>query len=281
MVPSQSIFELTPPSIETLAQSFSAITLPEMERVRLMNRTDTKFLLPLSRLPSLLNQLSEHYRWLEIDGQRFCAYETLYFDTVDLRFYHAHRTQRLNRYKIRQRHYVASNLTFTEIKHKTNKGRTVKTRIPNAYPPGKGFDPDSAVFLTRHTGFGPDKLNPVLWVEYIRLTLVSQTTAERLTIDLNLNFRNDFGYRAYPQVVVAELKQDARQPSFFLNLMKKARVQPGSLSKYCLGLISLDPSLKQNLFKPKLNHFRKLLAYDHLVATPFCTGSPESDRIAG
>jgi hypothetical protein len=254
--------------IEAQASLFAPITLSDMDGVRLMNRTDTKFMLPLSHLPILLTQLQQHYWWLEVDGNRLCTYETLYFDTDDLRFYHDHRTRRLNRYKIRQRHYLQSGLTFTEVKLKTNKGRTIKTRILNANRPGMGFDEESLAFLTQSTGYEPASLKPVLWVNYTRLTLVSQTTAERLTIDLNVRFRNSTQQRGYPQVVIAELKQDALQSSEFLKLMKQYRLREGSLSKYCLGLISLDHTLKQNLFKPKLKQLHKLIANDTPVATP-------------
>ncbi|WP_138994126.1 polyphosphate polymerase domain-containing protein [Larkinella sp. C7] len=261
-------FQVDVREIEAQASSFAPIALADMEGVRLMNRTDTKFMLPLHQLPELLTALQPHYAWLEIDGNRLCTYETLYFDTDELRFYHDHRTRRLNRYKIRQRHYVQSNLTFTEVKLKNNKGRTIKTRIPTASRPGMGFDDASTAFLMQYTGYETAHLRPVLWVNYTRLTLVSQTTAERLTIDLDVCFRNGTQQRGYPQVVIAELKQDALKASEFLKLMKQYRMREGSLSKYCLGLISLDHTLKQNLFKPKLKQLHKLIADDAPVATP-------------
>lgn len=245
--------------VEALAERFAPISLAEMDGVRLMNRTDTKFVLPASDLPGLLAALRADYRCLTADGQRLCGYETLYFDTPDLHLYHEHRTGRLNRHKIRQRRYVASGLTFTEVKQKTNKGRTVKTRIEKADGVSPTFDEASRRFLLQQTPLDPDTLHPTLWVCYTRLTLVSRTTAERLTFDLDLSFYDGTRQQTYPQIVVAEVKQGAFQPSPFRALMKQNRLREGALSKYCLGLISLDHTLPRNRFKARFRYLQTLL----------------------
>lgn len=265
--------------IEASANAFGRITLADLGHARLMNRTDTKFLLPARQLPSLLEALRADYRWLEVDGHRLCPYETLYYDTPDLRLYHDHQAGRLNRYKVRQRRYVQSDLAFTEVKHKTRKSRTVKTRIPyaglvtfgpnsvHATANGTDLDAASRAFVQQVTRtdnlarpFDAARLRPVLWVGYTRLTLVHGSTAERVTFDLNLTFRNANGQISYPELVIAELKQDAQQASAFSALMRQQGRRPGGLSKYCLGLISLDQTLKQNRFKPKLRHLQTVIA---------------------
>lgn len=268
--------------LEASANAFGSISLADLGHARLMNRTDTKFLLPARQLPSLLDALSADYRWLEVDGHRLCPYETLYYDTLDLRLYHDHQAGRLNRYKIRQRRYVQSDLAFTEVKHKTRKSRTIKSRIPYVGPVTFGatngksvnngagltsLDAASRAFVQQMIradnptrSFDLAGLRPVLWVGYTRLTLVHGSTAERVTFDLNLTFRNADGHVSYPQLVVAELKQDAQQPSAFSMLMRQQRRRPGGLSKYCLGLISLDQTLKQNRFKPILRHLQTVIA---------------------
>lgn len=247
------------PPVQALAERFAPISLAEMDRVRLMNRTDAKFVLRVGDLPDLLAALRADYRCLSLDGQRLCGYETLYFDTPDLRLYHEHRTGRLNRYKIRQRRYVASGLTFTEVKRKTNKGRTVKTRIEQPEGIRPVFDEESRRFLGEQTPLDPDTLRPTLWVCYTRLTLVSRATAERLTFDFDLNFFDGTQRLSYPQIVVAEAKQDAQQASPFRALMKHNLRREGALSKYCLGLISLDRTLPQNRFKTKFRRLQTLL----------------------
>lgn len=237
---------------------YDPISLAEMDGVKLMNRVDAKFVVPLKMLPGLLDELRPHYRLLEINGHRMCDYETLYFDTPDLRFYHDHQAGRLNRYKIRQRRYVHTNTLFTEVKFKNNKRRTIKTRISNVTLTNNVMSSETNAFLREQTPFDPEVLMPVLWVDYTRLTLVSLATAERLTLDLNLSFRNHTGHKNYEQVVVAEVKQDSLKHSHFLDLMKKYHLRQGSLSKYCLGVISLDKTVKHNRFKEKLKYLSKI-----------------------
>jgi hypothetical protein len=134
---------------------FESISLAEMENVKLMSRTDAKFVIPLGMLGAILEDLRPHYRLLEVNGHRFADYETLYFDTDTLQLYHDHQSGRLNRYKIRQRNYLQSNLIFTEVKFKNNKGRTVKTRVSQQQLPGEEFDENALIFLTKKTPFNP------------------------------------------------------------------------------------------------------------------------------
>lgn len=244
--------------IKQQASEFEPISLAEMDSVKLMNRTDAKFLIPLAMFSAILTDLLPHYRILDVNGLRLADYETLYFDTESLQLYHEHQSGRLNRYKIRQRNYVQSNLIFTEVKFKNNKGRTIKTRVRQQVLPGETMDDNVCSFLQRQTPFYAAELQPVLWVDYTRLTLVSRTTAERLTLDLNLTFRNGNTTKNYAPVVVAEVKQESLKHSFFLDLMKKYKLREGSISKYCLGIISLYRHVKHNRFKLKLNHLHKI-----------------------
>lgn len=257
-------------AISQKVTQFDPITLAEMESVKLMNRTDAKFLIPLKTLPAILEDLHPHYRVLEVNGYRLADYETLYFDTDNLQLYHEHQSGRLNRYKIRQRNYVQSNLIFTEVKFKNNKGRTIKTRVRQQQLPGNKLEENVLGFLVQKTPFDPADLQPVLWVDYTRMTLVSRSTSERLTLDLNLTFRNDHHHKSYEQVVVAEVKQESLKHSFFLDLMKQYKLREGSISKYCLGIMSLYKSVKQNRFKLKFNHLQKIVRhYDFPTRTRF------------
>ena len=51
-----------------------------------------------------------------------------HYDTDDRKFYLDHHNQRVNRNKVRFREYEGSKLTYLEIKHKNNKGKTIKKR---------------------------------------------------------------------------------------------------------------------------------------------------------
>src|ERR1051326_3393647 len=99
-----------------LIGEFEPISLKEMDNVKLMNRTDTKFLFNIKYLPEILDEVKDHYRILEVEGKRLSRYETLYYDTEEFEMYKAHHQGRLNRFKIRHRTYVESSLGFLEVK---------------------------------------------------------------------------------------------------------------------------------------------------------------------
>ena len=109
--------------------SLESISLKEMDNVKLMDRVDTKYIFSIQQLPLYLNAIKENYRVLEVNDYRMINYESLYFDTKDFEFYRQHHSGKMNRYKIRFRKYVESDLNFFEIKLKSNKGRTIKNRI--------------------------------------------------------------------------------------------------------------------------------------------------------
>ena len=108
---------------------FLPISLDEMDDVKLMSRTDTKFAFKANKMPLLLQKLLPFYRVLAIDGKLIHDYKSLYFDTDDRKFYLDHHNGRVNRNKIRFREYVGSKLAFLEIKLKNNKGKTIKKRM--------------------------------------------------------------------------------------------------------------------------------------------------------
>lgn len=229
-----------------------------MDRVKLMDRTDTKFSFSLSMLPGILERLKHDYRVVDINGHLSSTYKTLYFDTEGFDIYLKHHNGCLNRYKIRYRNYVESQLGFLEVKFKNNKGRTVKERIKQAEPELNCHE-KSRNFILNKTPFKPESLHPSLWVNYSRITLVDKQFRERLTIDVNLEFLNAGNARKMQNLVIAEVKQGSKTPTPALKLFKELKLRPASLSKYCLGITSIYPLIKQNNFKQKLTLLNKIV----------------------
>ena len=239
-----------------ILQQFQPITLKEMDEVKLMNRTDTKFVLNRSFFNSILPELAASYRVLEIEGKRICNYRTLYYDTSGFQLFMDHHNGRGNRFKVRIRNYVESNLYFLEIKNKF-KGRTDKKRTKV-----DGFQmeltPESIQYINKVVG-RDITLGPKLWNSFDRITLVNTRDTERLTLDLNLTFEWEEQKRSFEHIVVAELKQEnVNRNSLFYSIMKASVIRPNSISKYCVGGISLNPGLKANNFKDKLLLIDKL-----------------------
>lgn len=241
-----------------LAQGFAPITLKQMDAVALLNRTDTKFMLSNAQLLQALEAVQPGYRILAVAGQRLNHYRTLYFDTPDFELYHLHVNGRADRYKVRSREYTDSRESFLEVKHKTCKGRTIKTRILTPQPL---VEMTLAAESWLHGVFPYDSraLEPVLWNTFMRITLVSKQHCERVTLDVDLAFYNESGMARLDGIAVAEVKMDAHGcASPFLAQMRTQRVHPRGFSKYVMGVSMLYERVKKNALKPKLLWIEKM-----------------------
>lgn len=255
-------------TISEVTWQFEKITLEEMDGVKLMDRMDIKFVIPLHLMAKVLHDAKPYYKILEINNRRKSTYETLYFDTPDYQLYHSHHSGRLNRYKVRFRNYADTNLSYFEIKHKNNKGRTIKIRIdqPNKFE--SNLTTEQSFFLENNTPLIANELIGNIRVDYNRITLVNKISKERVTMDLDLTFAANQKEINYQQLVIAEVKQEKLGASPILEIFKKYQLRPGSISKYCLGVMSTDNSIKHNLFKTKFLHLKKTIAqYDSITGT--------------
>ncbi len=227
-----------------------------MDAVKLLNRTDTKFVIPKNLFVRILPLLKENYTVLEIKNKRVAQYKTLYFDTDDFDFYTQHHNGWPNRYKVRMRKYIDSGLCYLEIKNK-KKGRTVKNRIKIAE-----FEEEmSDVSLQFVEDFIPNDIILIkkLWNSFDRITLVNKTDTERLTLDIGLSFQWNKKSHSLENTIIGEVKQEkVNRNSPFMKLIKENGVRPIRVSKYCLGAKLLYPELKNNRFKQKHIHIHKI-----------------------
>ena len=246
-----------------LIGSFAPISLEQMSGVKLMNRTDTKFVTTTERLRLLLQMAQGDYYIQEIDGERNMEYDTTYFDTTAFDMYRQHQYGHTNRQKIRFRTYVSSHLQFMEVKTKNNHGRTKKKRIEVT-----DMDVMDAVkreFLEKHLRYGVDTLQPAINNQFRRITLVNHAKTERLTIDSELCFHNlvsgidkDMG-----DLVIIELKRDGLVYSPVLEMLRQLRIHPHGFSKYCMGSALTNPDLPVNRFKTKLRDIDIIMNIKH------------------
>lgn len=248
--------------LEEQLKAFEPISLVEMDRVKLMNRIDTKFIVGYHQLPEILAKASSAYRILEINSSRVAPYSSIYFDTTDVQMYTMHHNGKLNRYKVRMRLYLQSGDTYLEIKRKNNKGRTSKKRISISREHFESLDLDEVerVFIRDKSPYELENLKPQLQNIFHRITLVDYNDTERVTLDVELNFRK-IGANAYvpmDRIVIVEIKQDGAASSSFRKLLDEASVPPKSISKYCLGMMLTNPGLKYNRFKEKIRLINKI-----------------------
>ncbi len=246
-------------TIENIISTFDPITLGEMKSVKLMNRTDTKFVTTRTMLEKLLSMAQGDYYVQEIDGERNMLYDTTYFDTRNFGMYQEHQTGHTNRQKIRFRTYVSSNLQFMEIKTKNNHGRTKKKRIEVQDMDLQ--DEEKRLFIGQHLHFAVDDLLPHMHNYFHRITLVNRAKTERLTIDTGLEFNNlvTDTHKEMGDLVIIELKRDGLIFSPVLEMLRQLRIHPHGFSKYCMGAAMTNNNLLVNRFKPKLRDVERIL----------------------
>ena len=251
-------------AILSALEPIPSITLAEMDGVKLLNRIDTKYLTDEATLARVLNDAEkEGYRALEVDGTKISPYNSVYFDTAELRMFQDHHNRHLTRQKVRTRVYVNSQETFLEIKRKRNTGRTKKKRTTIPAAELRDFSKDAAAveYLAKHSNFTADMLSPVLSTEFSRITLVNPARTERVTIDTNLHFNNfRTGKTAsLEDAVIIELKQDGHAASQMKGILLNNRVKPIRVSKYCIAETLTDPSARSGRFKLKVRRIEKII----------------------
>lgn len=234
--------------------AFDAITLKEMDSVKLLDRIDIKFLTRMEQIEKLLPMAIPFYKVLTIGKSRLFGYLTEYYDTPGLTMYHDHHNGRPERFKVRTREYIESNLCFLEVKWKNNKGRVIKSRIGHNALDQRAFN----IFVGDHTPYDPQTLDKVLTGRFNRLTLVDHELTERVTVDFNLSFADRSSRISLNGLAIIEIKQDQKvNHSRMLEVLRKLAIRPSGMSKYCIG-VALLQNRKSNLFKESLIKINKL-----------------------
>tara|TARA_B100000767_G_scaffold274892_1_gene309454 strand:- start:1599 stop:2363 length:765 start_codon:yes stop_codon:yes gene_type:complete len=252
--------------LDKILKRFDCISLVEMDSVKLMNRIDSKFIFSINDLHDILLNLENDYSVLNVNNKLTHSYESLYFDDENDRFFRDHHRGKKNRFKVRYRQYVDSKKSYLEVKHKKN-GRTFKRRVLSSI---KNEDLSlKQIKFVRDSSIANIDLQKSISTSYQRITLVSLTPPERITLDLSLSFSKNGKTIKMSDIAIAELKQskiDRNSP--FYKLMKKKGKRPIKLSKYILGRIILkgNEKLKYNRFKITLLQLNKIRKNEyHLV----------------
>ncbi len=235
---------------------FEPIDLKTIERVELLNRIDSKFIFPYQDLNDVLSELASHYFILTIEGKRIHAYRNLYYDTVDFQLYRMHHNGKLNRLKVRMRQYVDSGLTYFEAKYKVKANRTDKARMKLS-----GWDETLSAEkkgCIDFAGVNPDSLQPIISIDFQRITLARKDFGERATLDINLRFHHAEGDISLPNLVIAEVKQSKQSAiSPMLDSFRKRHYEESGFSKYAMAVATCFP-VKYNTFKPNFIKINKL-----------------------
>ena len=257
-----SVFE----EISRELERFDPIGLDQMKEVKLMNRIDTKYVIPIAQLVPLLRIAAPDYYVQCTDGKRLAGYHTIYLDTADHRMYNLHQAGRLVRQKIRIREYLDTHNVFLEVKRKNNHGRTKKKRIETPTCTVQTdqcmqtLPAEAAPFIADKSWFKLDQLAPHVENTFQRITLVNRAFTERLTIDLGVAFHNTETdlHADISHLVIIELKRDGATYSPMYNLLLRMHIHPGGFSKYCIGCALTNKDLRHNNLKEKMHRIERL-----------------------
>ncbi len=238
------------------ADEMDSVGLDELDATAsLQTRVDRKYLLPVAKLESLLPRIHASARVLEIDGRRDFGYWSTYYDTPDLTCYLAAARRRPKRFKVRARTYLDSDLHFVEVKTRSGRGRTVKTRRQANGSEHVELSAMSRNFVATtlahriprldhsHASAMVDSLRPTLDTEYSRLTLLIPADSSRATIDTRLAVSlPDGSMTRLDDHVIIETKTSGRRSPIDEALWDLG-IRPAKLSKFGTGLALLQPQL--------------------------------------
>ncbi len=249
-------------TLKTTLSSFSPISLKEMDKVAFLHRIDTKFVLSTDKLHVLLDDIMSDYFILDIDERRCFSYSTIYYDTPELRMYIDHVRGKLNRFKVRHRRYVDSDLAYVEIKFKKNTGKTSKWREKDC-PSSEKSDVQDNHLLKKHLPNHFKNLKPVLKNNFHRITFVDKNFTQRVTIDFDISYLlpdSEHKKHVLSDIVIVEIKSDKNsEKNGIQQSLKKLRVKQSGFSKYCIGVALTDTSKeKTGALKPKFININKL-----------------------
>lgn len=243
---------------------FAPASAALLQQRALLQRSDTKFLLPTALLPQLVRGMAEHYAVIGAPGAGAlpgAPYRSLYFDTAERRCFHDHRRGRRLRHKLRIRTYDDRRLTFLEIKSRRSSALTDKARLELPYDQGH-LDERCAALIRARCQLEAAELSPQLWIAYHRLTLIGLCREERCTLDFSLSV-SDVGHArsspAFEGLAFLEVKQP--EPDFSSPIMRALRAlrqRPRSISKYLVAVCELHPAERANTVRASLRAMHQL-----------------------
>ncbi len=246
--------------IDDILNQFEPISLDELKDYKLLNRIDTKYVCNVNLLPEILLNAKEFFKVQTINSERSFYYESLYFDTENLKTYFDHHQGKRLRYKVRFRNYLDTGDTFLEIKNKRNFKRTDKRR--DKFDFSELLKKEHEDFIDKIVDIPASELKPAIWTKFKRITLAGKEYIERITIDQNIRFSDKQKEIELPNMIIIEVKRNKNGDiSPFTKILKELGIKPFGISKYILGNIMLNPKIKHNRFQNRVRTINKI-CYD-------------------
>lgn len=244
-------------SLAHILQTYQPISLAELVDYKLLNRIDTKYICHINQLPEILSAISKDFKVQTSGNERIFGYESLYFDSRELKSYFDHHQGKRLRFKVRIRKYLDTGDVFLEIKRKENFNRTNKTR--KVFEFTTDLESKHYQYINKHIAIPSSGLHPVLWTFFDRITLAGINHMERITIDTKLSFKNNLKEVCLPELAIIEVKREkTKEYSPFIKVLHDYHINPYGFSKYIMGHIVLNPLIKHNRFLTKISTIKQI-----------------------
>jgi hypothetical protein len=237
--------------LDDVAGAMAPISLEDLDaRAALRRRVDTKYVVSRDALIDVLARAADDYQVLEIDRRRAFTYESVYFDTPDLRSFAEHVHDVRPRFKSRSRLYTETGDCFFEVKVKDETDTTRKRQCPydradHGRVTGEAWRFLDAALRELAQRGAPRDLAPTLATRYRRVTLAAREGGERVTIDLDVAMEtmSDREVVLREDIGLIETKTGGDR-GVVDELLSSMGCEPTSISKYRLGiglLVAADP----------------------------------------
>lgn len=228
------------------------------EESALQTRTDRKYSLTASQAFEVLAAVPGLVT-VTVNDQVQSNYESVYFDTPSLRSYTDAAHGRRRRFKVRTRTYVDTATTLVEIKVKSGRGETIKSRIESTCAARDSFNEQERAFVANTLEASGvqeareivENLKPSLATRYKRATLLAPD-GSRTTVDTDLQCERAGQTAVFPALVLIETKSDGT-PNPIDRALWRAGLRPQSISKFATGIALLQPDLHHNKWHRVLN----------------------------
>ncbi len=233
---------------------------PELlARRELRRRTDSKYVISTSAAADLITNLTADYAVLSAGSELVAMYRTLYFDTPELAFFHAHRRGRRVRHKVRIRHYLDRRISVLEVKSRRSDLLTTKIFRPREYS-NNDLTADDQAFVRAQSGVSGDVV-PQVWTRFRRLTFLGLRGNERVTVDLDLGVEMRGQRRILPSIAIVEIKQwPFCRSTPVMAALRALGERPCWASKYCAAIAWTRPNERRNTLLPGLAALERRVA---------------------
>lgn len=247
--------------------TFKSINLTELNSTAsFLKRIDRKFLLNSNDFSNVLEELKEKFQVLEIDGKKIFSYDNVYMDTDDYLFYEQHQNKLKTRTKVRTRYYLDSNMAFFEYKQKNN---WVTSKFRYEFPSEEhGFMTRGKkrffdwVWQSVYGGVKTPSISPSIKTNYKRITMVSKTGDERLTIDFDIkaiNLRKSGSKVVDLKNLVIIESKSLKKECETCAIMKKHNIKKASsCSKYSLWIVYSGLTEKFDTFEETMEKIKEI-----------------------